>query len=425
MPRIKIILEARGPLLLGDGLPVENVQTSRRFIAGSTLRGSLARAILRPLGLWRGVVRWEEQTPTREALPEGFWEVFLAEPPARFGFLYPTREEAGKAGTVDAFPIPLTASECKAHSGFAEEGGHGVWDRLLNNLRRIAGLEVSFEKNCPKCGEPLKRARGFAVRWRAEERYGKVEVRPRFFVRVGLNRFTETAEEGILYTLEALVPGPGGEGKEKPLSFVGHWRMSEEQWRALKTLLEGHVRREDGAYLLRIGTARARGMGKVALSFMEEPPPLPPMEERLDNFQPRDNEGKLVDPEHLYFALTLRAPLLLYDSGGRPTAKPERSVLEAYVSSLPEGLEFLAEASMVEREEWTGWSAVWALPKPVVTAIAAGSVLAFRAPEAEKGAVVAFLQEVEEKGLGERLAEGWGEVIACDPFHVKFDMGGA
>jgi CRISPR-associated protein Csx10 len=410
-------------LLLGDGLPVENVQASRRFIAGSVLRGSLARAILRPLGLWRSVVRWEEQTPAGEALPEGFREVFLAEPPARFGFLYPTREEAEKAGTVDAFPIPLTASECKAHSGFEEEGGHGVWDRLLNNLRRITGLEVPFQKNCPKCGEPLKRARGFAVRWRAEERYGKVEVRPRFFVRVGLNRFTETAEEGILYTLEALVPGPGGEGKA--LSFVGYWQMSEGQWRALKKLLEGHVRKEDGAYLLRIGTARARGMGKVALSFMEEPPSLPPMEERLDNFQPRDSEGNLVDPKHLHFAFTLRAPLLLYDSSGKPTAKPERSVLEAYISTLPKGLKFLSEASMVEREEWTGWSAVWALPKPVVTAIAAGSVLAFRAPKAERDAVIAFLLELEENGLGERLAEGWGEVIACDPFHVNFDIGGA
>jgi len=370
---------------------------------------------------------WERHTPTGEALPEDFQKVFLDKSPVRFGFLYPVPRRAEEAANREAFPFPLTAFACKAHG---EE--HGIRDMLLTNLRRIAGVEVPVEKNCPvkECGERLERMRGFAV-WEPGsdgESCGKVAIHPRFFVRVGLNRFTETAEEGILYTLEALVPGPGGEGKEKPISFVGYWQMSGEQWEALKTLLESHVQREKGAYILRIGTARARGMGKVVLSYIEEPPPLPPVEERLDAFQLRDGEGKLVDAEHLYFSLTLRAPLLLYDPSGPPTVefeKREQEVFEAYVSTLPKELEFLPEASMVEREEWTGWSAVWGLPKPVVTAIAAGSVLAFRASKAGREAVVAFLQEVEEKGLGERLAEGWGEVIACNPFHVKFDIGGA
>lgn len=65
----------------------------------------------------------------------------------------------------------------------------------------------------------------------------------------------------------------------------------------------------------------------------------------------------------------------------------------------------------------------WGLPKPVVTAVAPGSVLVYRAPAQEKEAVLAFLQEVEERGLGERTAEGWGEAVACDPLRVRFDAG--
>ena len=100
-------------------------------------------------------------------------------------------------------------------------------------------------------------------------------------------------------------------------------------------------------------------------------------------------------------------------------------MLRAYVSTVPSDLEPLPKASILEQETWSGWSAAWGLPKPVTPAIAAGSVLAFRAPAGERQAVLAFLQEVEENGLGERRAEGWGEVIACDPFHVIFDAGGA
>lgn len=67
---------------------------------------------------------------------------------------------------------------------------------------------------------------------------------------------------------------------------------------------------------------------------------------------------------------------------------------------------------------------MWGLPKPLTSALAAGSVLVFRAPAGERETVLTFLQEVEEHGLGERRAEGWGEVVACDPFHVAFDRGG-
>ncbi|MGQ9533084.1 MAG: CRISPR-associated RAMP protein Csx10, partial [Desulfotomaculales bacterium] len=131
--------------------------------------------------------------------------------------------------------------------------------------------------------------------------------------------------------------------------------------------------------------------------------------------------GELADPRHLYFSLTLRSPFLVRDRTGAACGRPERALLEPYAENLPAGLEFLPEASAVEWETWDGWAMAWGLPKPLVTALAPGSVLAYRAPAAERDAVLAFLREVEDRGLGERTAQGWGEAVACDPLHVTFD----
>ena len=422
MPRFKVILEAQSPLLLSDILPAGNVQSSRLFVAGSVLRGAIAKAILSPLGLWRH----SGQPIQSISVPEQFHTVFLKEPCARFGFLYPVREAGNMLGDREAFPLPLTVYTCKTHKGFAGQGGHGVFDRLMEMLRQEAGGKTGGRVGCPECDERLDRMRGYGTRSREDgaNTYAQVKIAPRSFVRVGLNRMTETAEERILYTLEALVPGTGREGEEKPLSFVGYWVMSPDQWKALQELLKQHNLAQNGTCLLRIGTARARGMGLVRLYLQDMSTELPAVEAKLDAFQPKDEKGEPLDRARLYFALTLRAPVLLYDSKGQPTTTITPELLKAYVSQVPGSLEFLSKASVMEQEIWTGWSPAWGLPKPVTPAMAAGSVLAFRAPMEERNAVLAFLQEIEENGLGERLAEGWGEVVACDPFHIIFDYKG-
>jgi hypothetical protein len=85
------------------------------------------------------------------------------------------------------------------------------------------------------------------------------------------------------------------------------------------------------------------------------------------------------------------------------------------------GVRFTSEYAAVEWETWDGWAMAWGLPRPLVTALAPGSVLVYRAPAQEREAVLAFLREVEGRGLGERTAQGWGEAVACDPLHVTFD----
>jgi len=125
----------------------------------------------------------------------------------------------------------------------------------------------------------------------------------------------------------------------------------------------------------------------------------------------------------LYAALTLRSPVAILDVRGLPAERIAADLLRAYHSNVPPGLEVLADYSVLERETWTGWSAAWGVPKPVMTVISAGSVIALRAPASERTQLLDYLATLTAEGLGEHRAEGLGEVLVCDPFHVAFDEG--
>lgn len=417
MPRYKVILEASGPLLLGAGLTTGSIQETRDYVAGSVWRGAVAQAMLQA----QGRVSHAGRPVAGEPGPD-FADLFWGDRAARFGFLYPS-----VASNAAALPIPLTARTCKQQPGFAPSG-HGLYDGLLNRLREAATGQRPYSRgpeNCPRCEAEqgrLERKRGFMSRVEATaDGYGEARVGRRAFVRVGLNRLTETAKEEILYTLEALVPAQDGKNGRPSLTFVGTWSGSDSQQRALLDQLAEYQLPETGGYRISVGTARARGMGDAVLR-LEPADEDQGLADCLDAFQPR-TDGRPTDPEHLYAALTLRSPLLLLDERGLPATGLTGELLRAYHPQAPAGLEVLAAYSVLERETWTGWAAAWGLPKPVTTVIAAGSVIALRAPAEQRTALLDYLTALAAEGLGERRAEGFGEVLVCDPFHIAFDEG--
>lgn len=420
MEQLDIYLEAQSPLLIGEGLPRGNVQTSRDYVPGSVWRGTIAGIILDGLGL-----REHNGRPIDdEDLDPAFKRLFWGDDAARFGFLYPVRKHLDeKLLGTNTLSIPRTARTCKLNSGFKLKG-HGVYDGVMNRLREAAANEELYSRgleSCPDCGQRIERLRGFATR--DETQYQKSSVGTRSFVRVGLNRYTESAQQGVLYVLDALVPDPD------PLTFVGTWYGSKSQAQDFRNLLKKYLLpAPGGGYSFRIGTARARGMGEVRLRFATRAASTgtsslsTSLKERLEQFQPLEN-GKRLDNEYLYAVLTLRSPLQLLDEYGIPTNYITRKILKAYDPNLPSGLEVLHEYSIVEQEVWTGWSAAWGLPKVVAPALAAGGVLIVRAPEHERKQLLTWLSTIEREGLGERRAEGWGEVLVCDSFHLDHDEG--
>jgi CRISPR-associated protein Csx10 len=414
MARLNIYLEAQGPLLLGDGVAVGNVKTSRPYVPGSMWRGAVADAIL---SARRGRRSFTGIDP---ALPREFQQVFLGEQPLRFGFLYPVRKSYREARGLNTFVLPLTARTCKQSDGFVPKG-HGVFDSLRNQWRSVVTDGYHALPHCPQCKGRLERQRGSASR--THQQYAHEKVGTRSFVRVGLNRYTETAQDQVLYVLDALVPGPGGDGYEAPLTFVGACHGQPDQLKTLRSMLDEHLLpTDDGGYELRVGTARARGMGRVHLYVEETDSAAEPSTElmqRLDQFQ--EYNGAQQDSAYIYASLTLRSPLQLLENSGLYINRLEAETIRAYAQQIPQDLQIVHGASSIEHEMWPGWSNAWRLPKPNAPAVAAGSTFLIRTPAAERQAMIDFLTHVEQNGLGERRAEGWGDILVCDPFHLEYD----
>lgn len=422
---MKVCLVAHGPLLLGGGLPIGNVRISEPFVAGSVWRGAVARAMLERLGK-----RNHSGRPIADPqLPAAFTTVFSGQTPAQFGFLYPVVGEREQPGDWVTTPIPLTASTCKRNPGFQEQAGHGVYDGLLHRIRAVtASAQETQMSTCPYpgCKERLERMRGLASAPPAATQYREEKLGTRSLVRVGMNRYTETAQDQMLYVQDVLEPGHEPDGQPKSLRFVGRWRGSAQQAQLFRALLEEHLLpAENGGFHLRIGTARARGLGAVQLHLT---PPQPfvaaarraGIEERLAHFQPEQSGGEAGKAQLLYAALTLRSPMQLLDGQGVSTTQLTEQLLRDYQPTAPPNLKVVLTFSVLEQEISSGWSAAWGLPKPVAPALAAGSVLVLCAPVAERPTLLDFLTGLEQQGLGERRAEGWGELLVCDRFHVEY-----
>jgi CRISPR-associated protein Csx10 len=68
--------------------------------------------------------------------------------------------------------------------------------------------------------------------------------------------------------------------------------------------------------------------------------------------------------------------------------------------------------------DWRGgWNVAWGLPKDVDVVVPMGSVFVFWTQHPERWDEA--LLDVERWGVGERIAEGFGQVQVCDAFHVE------
>jgi len=390
--RFRVTVRLRGPVVIGREVDVQNVRQTQDVLPGSLWRGTLGRLVGETLG-----------GPGHSS----FQELFKGDGSIRFGTLFPARWEPSSEGPEpDAFVAPLTAVECKASPGFR---GHGIWDILTGILE--GDLPGDRPLRCPECGGRLDKVRRFLYR-DGGGRYQDVSVPKKFFVRVGLNRWTETAEEGVLYVLEAIWP------REPSLGFVGTWVMTDPQREVLERCLKPYqVAHAPRRYRLRVGSARARGMGEVEIEWREDSTDLEEsIRRRLDAWNARVHAESFC-----VWTLDVQTPLHLLDRWGHPLCRPDPELLlEAlrfYCPDLPESTELDCKATLVEDVSVGGWSQLWGLPKPWASMIGPGSVLTFRCARTDRDRLIPVLARIEAEGLGERRPEGFGQVIVCNPFH--------
>lgn len=431
MKQVVVQLTAQSPIAVGEWMTSRsNVRESLAYIPGGVLRGALAQAVREHLGGHASSRRALGNSDP--ALADAF-DACFGKDGARFGFLMPFE-------TLEWIPAPATAL-------FNKQRNEYLYDTLLALLR-----SEDYPMECPNTGDRLERGRGWLVCEDGKWRKANLPAL-RAFVRVGLNRKLEAAEEGVLYTLEAIDPTnskseptglcceegsrtlqgsragartgsthsaheQGSEDRQassqqhKPTVFQGVVSFPSDECAAAFDTILGALRWRDGRVQVRIGSARTRGFGAVVLETIDAPAPAPQVD--LEAFAQRG--GAPV------FTLLARTPVLVHDASGMPALTLTPDLLREYLPDLPDSVQLIPKATRIERIPVSGWSGAWGMPKPVQQAFAPGSVFTYRYAESDRAALQSWLQQLALYGIGERIAEGYGQFAICSRYHLDTDI---
>jgi CRISPR-associated protein Csx10 len=404
------------------------------YIPGSTLMGCLASVHRMLHG------DHEEQ-----------FRVFFLSDNVQYPNLYPAsfKNDDMQNAFTPLYCIPRTAQTCKRFKGFLPLSGdehdddddeaHGVRDSLfdwaqfslLNKAGQVATDEESehiissLQKEAGKsrvctCGEPLDNYSGF-YRWSEDDR-ASAKSKTRLITRTGINRKYGIVEDQILYNREMY---------EEDMRFFGIIQAEDDIAIALRDFLwekDG----ESGPLLLddfaRLGTARTRGFGRVAFEVElveDEPERFEQFKKRLQLFDEALRASAQTSlPQPFYFALTLQAPVILSDELLRYVGTISEKQLASLIGRPAEfpasTFELLYHSESIRRI--MGWQDLWGLPRTHAYAIDGGSVFLFAATQPLDDILAHALFTLEELGIGQRRAEGFGRICISDPFHREREL---
>ncbi len=391
--------EAKQPLLLSQHVNgSNNILTSMPYIPGSTLRGAFAEA-------------WLKRHPGDQDIR--FQKVFVAER-AVFSNLYPVSKQAVASPSPAFGPIPQTAMSCKRFPGFGDTNEkHGVSDYLFRGCANTKETYRNHFKKCShqfntdsgtehtiQCNTGLHNFSGYMESTSGQQRAtNQVCSKRSLYTRSGVNSMIESVQTGLLYSLEVLEEGS---------MFFGSIKIHDDiDTSPLESIS-----------MLRVGTGNTRGMGKIGITLLNEASFLSPisLKNRLENLQEKARAAGLPVQEGSYWVtLNCHSQVILSD----PWMRSRLEIYETDLESYGNDVKWKIENQMTRSVGIGGWNSLLGLPKEERMALAAGGVVLARAV-GEKEAVIDALTALEQYGLGERLGEGFGQIIACHPFHIDF-----
>lgn len=397
MDRVKyrITLRSTTPLLLSNQPIGEEVSIyhSKNYITGSSLRGAF-------IELWKNF-----KGLSNEELTKDVKKFFLQD-----GYIFEN------AYIKNGLPLPNTAQSCKSFPGFEYElDGHGVKDVLLaqyavRNDYKIDDLLCNHEN----CSSMLKPYEAFV-----SEKYDNNKVtystRNVTYVQSGhvaINPVTGTNEKGKLYFDSAIAMNNTFQG------IVHVPKQLEEDFKKLT----------DSECLLRVGSKRTAGYGEVlieSIKVWKEKVPSDYFEEinemtvreRFSEFQKVVKEMKL-DGE--YFSLTFLSDAIIKDRYFRFHNILTASLLTEIVGGVFKSSELVHQS--VQTARLTGWNHMWRTATEDNFVIRMGSTYLYKMKEPFNEEWETNFQALELNGLGERIGEGFGQLIICHPFHQKIKV---
>ncbi len=426
MHKIELEITAESSLALGRQKP-GSVSEVENYIPGTVLRGAIAAQILQQAGNAN-----QSQSGDFEAL-------FLGNHPAIFQNAYPAIAQVGEnQWDVISQPtriLPATAMSSKTTPGFKSAGHGGVFDTLIDSFC-AAAFQHPYEFTDPSATErgtnPQAETYG-GFYSRDGDHYSKHEISSRFLTRVGINRRRATAEEAVLYTVAVLNESFAKRPKQA--------RYADQDWQnvvfrsaillpddGLAKVLIGFINHP--AQQFRIGGSASRGLGKIILKATSSSQPNA-LKTRLEKFKRAlSDRWKLWSVfgqpqtdllrDRLYFTLNLQADAILNENWQRTTVI-STEMLQQFTGITDESLRLHSAYSSYDYR--SGWNAAWGLMKDIELATSRGSTYLYSVEQSHEDEWIRALEQLEEQGVGDRTAEGFGQVQICDEFHSVFREG--
>ncbi|MEQ8386141.1 MAG: CRISPR-associated RAMP protein Csx10 [Coleofasciculus sp. A1-SPW-01] len=404
MKHIRLEIKALSPLAIGSQKPGGSVSEVQNYIPGSVIRGAIATHILKLSG----------QLSTNLAENGGdFQALFLSDTSAIFHNAYPiTPAIVNRVERVQV--LPATAVSSKTEDGFKTQRGNGVFDTLIDHFCAEEYGQL-YDPVCPTDGGRVEPFTGFYSH--IANRYYREMVSKRLLTRVGINRRRATAEEQILYSLEVL--NESQHKTRQPSLYLGAILVGDALANDLCQFINDH--REE----FRLGGSASRGLGKVEMKakIVEIKSDI---ETRIELFNQqikarwRDwgifgQPHQELSQDRTYFTLDLQSDAILTEQWQR-TMVVSRDMLAQFTSIVDSSLQF--HVSYSSYDYCSGWNTAWGLMKDMALITQKGAVYLFSTMQKEVW--LKALAELEETGVGERTAEGFGQVQICNPFHLIF-----
>jgi CRISPR-associated protein Csx10 len=395
MDRLKVTITARAPLCFSERRPDGQFRETARYVPGTALRAAVAARML----------------SEAEVNDEMFQRLFTSERRVVFANAYPA-----------SHVLPATAMSCKAESGFSPDG-HGVVDTLIGRLcfEALDPAGLLYLPKCSYCGMRMERQMDF---YRLDgDSFRAERITERLLTRVAINRRRATAEDDLLYS---------------PIVISEGWLDKDQIYHDTQfttTLIPpvaGDLLRHYLEGVDHLGSGTSRGLGRVAIKVEQESvndeEELKSLRERREQFNAAVQEfwtqlQKLpgcAQPPHrpdagTYFTVNLYADTVLKDCGWLSTAVLTERMLKDCCGVDDDTLQLLRAYSGSDYRG--GWNVAWGLPKDVDVVVPMGSLFVFWTQQPDRWDKP--LLHLERWGLGERTAEGFGQVQVCDAFHVR------
>ena len=384
---LAIEVTLKSPIVPGGRKPTGQVIEAVQHIRGGLLRGAVANAWL---------VDSESGEPDAD-----FSQLFLSDSAGIFRNCYPGPNV-----------LPATAVGCKDFAGFLaidDVEKHGIFDTLLERLvAERAGL--LYHPSCPHCDDRRVEAQsGFYTQ--SDGLYERKVLNTRLLTRVAINRQRKVAADELLYNLNAVDP-LSAKGTE--VSMCGSAWVPSALVSKVADTLQKRVQR--------LGGGSSRGLGHVRVKVKRRDD-TNSLEQCISDFNTALQQmwetycrlpNVTIDAfDGTYFSIALQSDAILEENWQKSM------ILTAEMLQEMTGCK--AEATLTRSfasyDYVSGWNSAWGLPKAADLITRMGSVFVFRTTDID--AWISSLKTLAKIGVGSRREEGFGQILVCDPFHLR------